>query len=170
MKKRMIMVLAMAMAMAVLASGVAQAATQRPLTLTKSANTDSVAVGEPVTFTITEINNQPFTLSEVELRDSLPANVKFVSATPSKGSYELVPVGPDGARNVYFYPGAIASGATATIEIVVIPTEPGTITNNAFDIGENQASASVSVYPVWMPATLGKATVAIAGGAVAIAG
>lgn len=168
MKKRMIMVLALAMAIAVLTSGVAQAATQRPLTLTKTANADAVAVGEPVTFTITETNNQPFTLSEVEIRDSLPANVKFVSATPSQGSYEFVPVGPDGARNVYFYPGAIASGATASIDIVVVPTEPGTITNNAFDIGENQASASVSVKPA--PShTPGKA-VAIAGGAVAIAG
>ena len=176
-KRRLVMVLALAMTMAVLAAGTAHAATQRPLTLTKSASADAVRVGEPVAFTITETNNQPFALDHVGVRDSLPAGVELVSATASQGQCSFVPVGPDGAPNIQCDLGTLPSGATATIDVVVIPTKPGTITNNAFDIGENQASASVSVYPAWtpvhpaswMPAPLGKA-VAIAGGAVAIAG
>ena len=148
MKKRMITVLALAMTIAVLATNVALATMQqRPLTLTKSANVNAVTVGEQVSFTLTETNNQPFDLNGVGVRDSLPANVNFVSATSSQGTCSYVPVGPDGVPNVQCDLGTLPSGATATINIVVVPTQPGSITNTAVDIGENQASASVSVSP-----------------------
>jgi uncharacterized repeat protein (TIGR01451 family) len=132
-------------------------------TLTNTASADAVRVGEPVTFTVTETNNESFTISP-QVKDSLPAGVEFVSATSSQGSCSFDP--PTG--NVDCELGTLPPGATATIDIVVIPTQPGIITNNAFDL-INQASASVSVYPSWMSAGLGKA-IAISGGAVAIAG
>lgn len=164
-KKRIMVVLALAMMVSVLATGVAQAATQRPLTLTKSASADSVRVGDSVAFTITETNNQPFALEHVGVRDELPAGVEFVSASSTQGSCSFDPA----TNNVQCDLGTLPSGATAYIDVVVTPKEPGTITNNAYDIGENQASASVAVYPSWIPQAVGKA-IAVAGGAVAIAG
>lgn len=119
-----------------------------------SASADAVKVGEPVTFTIAETNNQPFDLyglgdEGVGLRDSLPANVDFVSATPSQGTCTYVHegLGPNDGGDVWCNLGTLPSGATAYIDVVVIPTEPGTITNTAIDIGESQTSASVEVYP-----------------------
>jgi uncharacterized repeat protein (TIGR01451 family) len=149
MKKRMITVLALATTLAVLATSEALAASQsqRPLTLTKSANADAVTVGDRVTFTLTETNNQPSDLTGVGVRDPLPANVNFVSATSSQGTCSYEAVGPGGGPNVQCDLGTLPSGATATMHIVVVPTQPGTIKNTAIDIGENQASASVSVSP-----------------------
>jgi uncharacterized repeat protein (TIGR01451 family) len=163
MKKRIMVVAALVMMIAVLAAGTAHAGTRALTTLTNTANTDAVRVGELVTFTITEINNESFAISP-QVRDSLPAGVEFVSATSSQGSCSFDPA----TSNVDCELGTLAPGATATIDVVVIPTQPGIITNNAFDL-INQASASVSVYPSWVPTGLGKA-VAMAGGAVAIAG
>src|SRR3712207_563377 len=91
MKKRIMVVLALAMVVSVLATVVAQAATQRPLTLTKSASADSVRVGDSVAFTITETNNQPFALGHVSVRDQLPEGVEFVSASSSQGSCSFDP-------------------------------------------------------------------------------
>jgi hypothetical protein len=164
MRKRVLLLLtAMAIAvLAILTAGVVQAqdrsAGTRPLTLTMSASADTVRVGEPVTFTIAETNNQPFALEGMPVsqspfgdegtfvRDSLPANVDFVSAAPSQGRCIHLPdgLGPNDA-DVWCTFGTLQSGATAYIDVVVTPTEPGTITNNAVDVGENQASASVEV-------------------------
>jgi len=167
MKKRMMMALALAMMIVVLAAGTAHAGTLALTTLTKTASANSVAVGEPVTFTIKETNDEHFTLSP-QVKDFLPAGVEYVSATSSQGQCSFVPGGPNGSGSVECDLGALPSGATAVIDVVVIPTQPGIITNHAVDL-VNQASASISVYPSWVPAPLGKA-VAVAGGAIAIAG
>ena len=163
MKKRIMVVAVLAMMIAVLAAGTAHAGTRALTTLTNTASTDAVRVGDPVTFTVTETNNESFATSP-QVRDSLPAGVEFVSVTSSQGSCSFDPA----TSSVDCELGTLAPGATATIDVVVIPTQPGIITNNAFDL-INQASASVSVYPSWVPTGLGKA-VAMAGGAVAIAG
>ncbi len=167
MKKRMMMVLALAMMIAVLAAGTAHAGTRALTTLTKTASANSVAVGDQVAFTITETNNESFAISP-QVKDSLPAGVEFVSATSSQGQCSFIPGGPNGSGSVECDIGTLPPGATAVIDVVVVPTQPGIITNNAYDL-INQATASVSVYPAWTPPALGKA-VAIAGGAIAIAG
>ncbi len=163
MKKRMVMVLALAMMVAVLAAGTAHAGTRALTTLTNTASPDAVRVGDPVTFTITETNKESFAI-DPQVKDSLPAGVTFVWASPSQGSYSFDPA----TNDVEWDLGTLPPGATATIDVVVIPTESGIITNKAYDL-INQASASVSVYPSWVPTPLGKA-VAVAGGAIAIAG
>jgi uncharacterized repeat protein (TIGR01451 family) len=164
MKKRMMAALVLAMMIVVLAAGTANAGTRALTTLTNTASADAARVGEPVTFTITETNKESFALGPVQVKDSLPTGVEFVSATPSQGSCSFDPATDNVGCNL----GTLPSGATATIDVVVIPTQPGIITNNAFDL-INQASASVSVYPSWVPTTVGK-TIAIAGGAVATVG
>ena len=58
------------------------------------------------------------------MTDTLPSGVTFVSATPSQGSCA-------GTTTVVCNLGTIASGAAATVTIVVQPTVSGTITNRA---------------------------------------
>ncbi|MDQ4004447.1 MAG: DUF11 domain-containing protein [Actinomycetota bacterium] len=105
------------------------------------ANPDPATVGQPLTFTITETNNQPFTFPEVAVRDLLPDEVTFVSATPSQGECDFAP----SVNNVFCEFGDIPSGGTATVDIVATPTTTGTITNTAYDILNNLAQGSVSV-------------------------
>ena len=59
------------------------------------------------------------------LTDPLPAGVTFVSATPSQGTCSQV------AGTVTCPLGTIASGANATVSVVVTPTTDGTLTNTA---------------------------------------
>jgi len=157
MKTRMTIVLALAMVMAVLAAGTAHAGTRALTTLTNTASDKSVAVGDQVAFTITETNDESFTIGP-QVKDSLPAGVEFVQATlnvwdqngaplgTSPGQCSFVPGGDNGSGSVECDIGTLPPGGTAVIDVVVVPREPGIITNVAYDL-INQASASVSVDP-----------------------
>ena len=61
--------------------------------------------------------------TDVAVSDPLPADVSFVSATASQGGYDA----GTGAWNV----GALASGASAQLDIAVLVDVEGTITNTA---------------------------------------
>jgi uncharacterized repeat protein (TIGR01451 family) len=110
--------------------------------------------GEPASFTITKTNLAPSDL-EWSVRDFLPANTEFVSATSSQGSCALasreelgIPYNPTNGHDsdvVQCDLGVIPSGGLATIDVTVTPTIPGEITNYAADTGESQASATVEV-------------------------
>ena len=159
-KRRMLMVVALAMILAVLAAGTAHAGTRASTTLTNTASADSVAVGDQVAFTITETNNESFAISP-QVKDFLPSGVAFEQVTlnvwdqngapleHSQGQCSFIPGEPNGSGSVECDIGTLAPGATAVIDVVVVPTQPGIITNNAYDL-TNQASASVSVYPSWI--------------------
>src|SRR5262249_25460663 len=83
----------------------------------------------PFTYTITVTNNGPSPTQEARILDTLPAELTFVSTTPSQGSCE--PFDPI-ARQVICRFGTLASGASATASIVVTaPSTTGTITNTA---------------------------------------
>jgi len=138
-------------------------------TLTYTPSADSVAVGEPVTFTITETNNEPYALSGVGVRvhpnpSEITSPTDFVSVTLSQGYCEF-PISQGGPRlfpNPICYLGTLPPGTTAVIDLVVVPREPGTIstsavaTMNAISDGKccgqgwqitwPSVSASVSVY------------------------
>jgi uncharacterized repeat protein (TIGR01451 family) len=144
-KRRMLMVVALAMIIALLAAGMAHAGTRANTTLTDAASADSVAVGDQVTFVLGETNNESFAISP-QVKDFLPPGVEFVSATPSQGQCSFVPGGPNGSGSVECDLGTLPPGATAFIDVVVVPTQPGTIINDANDL-INQASASVEVHP-----------------------
>jgi uncharacterized repeat protein (TIGR01451 family) len=157
-----------AMMIVVLAAGTAHAGTRANTTLTNAASADSVAVGDQVTFTLGENNNESFAISP-QVKDFLPPGVEFVSATSSQGQCSFIPGEHNGSGSVQCDIGTLPPGATAFIDVVVVPTQPATITNDANDL-INQASASVEVHPAQdSPAPHGKA-VAKAGGAVAVAG
>jgi uncharacterized repeat protein (TIGR01451 family) len=168
MKKKMMILVTVAMMVVVLAAGTAHAGTRANTSLTNAASADSVAVGDQVTFVLGETNNESFAISP-QVKDFLPAGVQFVSATSSQGQCSFIPGGPNGSGSVECDIGTLPPGATAFIDVVVVPTQPGTIVNDATDL-TNQASASVEVHPAPKPpAPHGKA-VAVAGGAVAVAG
>jgi uncharacterized repeat protein (TIGR01451 family) len=95
------------------------------LAITKTDNRTSAApTGRNLTYTVTVTNNGPDPAEEVVMTDTLPGSVTFVSATPSVGSCA-------GTAPVTCLLGTMANGAVVTIDIVVKPTQVGSITNTA---------------------------------------
>lgn len=87
---------------------------------------DPATVGIPLTFVVVVTNNSfP---QHVGFKDFLPSNVTFVSATPDQGF-----CGPPhhGGNLVDCTLGTIPTGGSVAVEMIVIPTTPGTTTNLA---------------------------------------
>lgn len=97
------------------------------LGITKVDTSDPVIAGNNLTYTLTVTNAGPSTASNVTVTDILPANLTFVSATPSQGT------ATNASGTVTGNLGNLASGATATITVValVAGTFSGTLTNTA---------------------------------------
>jgi uncharacterized repeat protein (TIGR01451 family) len=95
------------------------------LSVSKADSSDPVALGEPLTYTVTVLNQGPDGATGVTLTDEIPGNVTFVSTTPSQGSCSQA------FGIVSCSLGALASGASATVSIVVEPNAVATITNRA---------------------------------------
>jgi uncharacterized repeat protein (TIGR01451 family) len=95
------------------------------LSLTKSGPAGRSPTGRNMTYSLTVANGGPETGTDVVVTDTLPATVTFVSATPSQGS-----CGQAGGV-VTCNLGTILSEGSATIDIVVKPTQAGVITNTA---------------------------------------
>lgn len=94
------------------------------LFVAKAAAPDSVTVGDDLAYTVTVTNNGPDEAMGVTLTDTLPADVTFVSATPTQGSCS-------GTRTITCDLGILANGATATVAIAVTLTTAGQISNTA---------------------------------------
>ncbi|HEY0231420.1 MAG TPA: hypothetical protein VGC55_09220 [Dokdonella sp.] len=114
----------------------------------KTVDNGAPNVGEQVTFTITATNNGPSDATGVQITDALPSGLVFVSATPSQGAY-------DNASGLWSA-GALANGASATLQITATVIATGTLTNTATRTGgdqldpnpsNNSASASVNGQP-----------------------
>jgi uncharacterized repeat protein (TIGR01451 family) len=93
--------------------------------ITKTDSNDPAPTGRDLTYTLTVTNNGPDATPAVEVTDTLPASVTFVSATPSQGTCD------QSGNVVTCQLGALGSGDTATVDIVVRPTQAGRITNTA---------------------------------------
>ena len=125
-------------------------ATSADLSLTKTDSTDPIAVGNNLTYTLTVSNAGPSDATSVVLTDPLPAGITYVSATPSQGTCSQA------AGTVTCPLGTIASGANATVSVVVTPTTDGTLTNTASvssattdpNGGNNGASETTDVTPI----------------------
>ena len=116
-------------------------------TLTKTASPNPVTVGQQLTFTLTETADPAAGYVSRSVIDTLPAGVRFVSATSSQGTCAFDP----GANTVTCGPFFLLfSGSPFTASIVVVPTKPGTITNTARDNGgpPNVVSVDVTVLPL----------------------
>ena len=103
-----------------------QAQTEEGISATQTVAPDPATVGSPLTFTVVVTNNSfP---QHVGFKDFLPPGMTFVSATPSQGY-----CGPPhhGGNLFNCTLGTIPTGGSVTVEIVAIPTTPGTLTNDA---------------------------------------
>ena len=99
------------------------------LSIVKVDRPDPVFVGADLTYTLTVRNLGPDTATNVRVADALPVATKFVSVRTSQGTCTGGPI-------VRCSLGTMASGARATITIVVRPTEPGVLIHSATVVGE----------------------------------
>jgi uncharacterized repeat protein (TIGR01451 family) len=107
---------------------------------------DPATFGGAFQYVATVTNSGPDTATNVHLQDALPANVVLLSASPSQGSCA-------GATDVDCDLGTIASGATATVTLLVAPTATGTVENTVTVSadqtdpvpGNNSATATTTV-------------------------
>ena len=116
------------------------------IAITKTVDNATPALNSNVTFTITATNNGPNNATGVQVTDTLPAGLTFVSAAPL-GVYNS----GTGVWNV----GSMANGANATLSIVAKVTTTAPVSNTATKTAEDQTdpvgtnnSASVTVTPV----------------------
>ncbi|MGB5623761.1 MAG: choice-of-anchor Q domain-containing protein [Gammaproteobacteria bacterium] len=87
---------------------------------------DPVVGGGALSYTLTVDNEGPGPATQVQLTDTLPAGVSFVSATPTQGSCA------EAGGVVTCDLGTLASDASTDVVIVVTaPAVPGVITNSA---------------------------------------
>ncbi len=93
------------------------------LSVTKTVSNSRPDINENVDFTVTVTNSGPNTATNVQLSDSLPSGLGFVSATATQGSY----VETTGIWTV----GTLASGASATLTFTTTVNSFGTQTNTA---------------------------------------
>ncbi len=125
------------------------------LSVQKTAAPNPVFVSQNVTYTMVVKNNSTVSgATGVVLTDSLPAAMKFVSATTSQGSLITPPVGSNGIVTANL--GSLGIGATATVTVTVSASAAGVITNTATVTGNesdplaanNTDSATTSVTAV----------------------
>src|SRR5919108_244217 len=95
------------------------------LSVAKSDSPDPVSKGAQLTYSIVVTNNGPGSAASVQLTDSLPANVQFVSATSTAGSCTQT------GNTVACDLGDISNGTSVTVSIIVKPKKASTITNTA---------------------------------------
>jgi uncharacterized repeat protein (TIGR01451 family) len=120
------------------------------LSVTKTDSPDPAHVGQKLTYTVAVTNNGPDQATGVILSDTLPKTTGFGSVSTTQGTCTRTKTG------VMCNLGTLASGGTATVTIVVKPTQKGTITNTVTvaatsptdpNTANNTASQSTVVKP-----------------------
>jgi uncharacterized repeat protein (TIGR01451 family) len=146
--------------------------TERPtdLAITKVDSADPSRAGRNLTYTLAVTNNGPNPATGVTVTDTLPSGLTARSSSASQGSCS-------GTTTVTCALGDMASGASATVTIVVRPTAAGTITNTASVSGNqpdpntanNTASQDTTISPA-PPARVDRAKPRISVGGVQASG
>jgi uncharacterized repeat protein (TIGR01451 family) len=130
------------------------APTAPDLALSGSAPT-SVTLGQSVTYTLLVTNGGAGGATGVTLTDTLPTGATFVSATGG--------VTPAGGV-LTFAIGSLASGASDTVTIVVRPTAPASLTNNAA-VRMDRTDPTPADNSLSLPTTVVVPDLALSGGA-----
>jgi uncharacterized repeat protein (TIGR01451 family) len=98
--------------------------------IAKTADVTNVAVGSPVTFTVTARNAGPSAATDVRIAENLSPGLALVSATPSVGTF-------DPATRVWSI-DMLAANTSATLTVVANVTEAGAIQNTARKVGQRE--------------------------------
>jgi len=121
-------------------------------TLAQTASPDPVTVGQPLTFTITLVNNSGYDGDSA--MGILPEGVTLASQptqTTPNGGCEVNPAGiltgDSSSRYFLCVLSPIPAGGSATATLTMIPTVPGTLTNTVQDFFGQQVQTSVTVLP-----------------------
>jgi len=94
------------------------------IAVTNTDSPDPATTGSSLTYRVVVTNNGPANATNVNLTDALPANVNFVSATPSQGTCS-------GTTTITCALGSLAVNTSATVNIVVTPQAVGTLNDSA---------------------------------------
>ncbi len=120
------------------------------VSVTNVASAAIAAVGEKLTYTLTVRNTGALTAQSVVLKDTLPANATFDSATVSQGAFTVA----NGV--ITFDLGSIPVGTVVTATVVIVPTLKQSFLINTAQVsstggdlftGNNTATASTLVPP-----------------------
>ena len=113
-----------------------QARSESGISITQTADPNPATVGQPLTFTVMVTNNSA--PQHTGLKDFFPEGAELVSATPRQGN-----CGSGHRSNaVQCALGDLPSAGSATVEVVVLPTGPGTAMNSAVGGGEHSPEVS----------------------------
>jgi uncharacterized repeat protein (TIGR01451 family) len=118
------------------------------LSLTKTGSPNPATVGTTLSYRITVTNNGPAAATNVNVTDTLPPGVTFVSSSTTQGTC-------NGTTTVNCNLGTLSNGANAVVTINVTPTVAGQLTNTASatgaeadsDASNNSATANTVVDP-----------------------
>lgn len=100
------------------------------LRLTVGDAPDPLVVGNPLTYTLSILNQGPFAMPNVTLTDTLPDTVDLLAATTSQGTLNT------NAHPVTGNLGPLGVGASLTVTLTVATRVPGAITNFATISGQ----------------------------------
>lgn len=118
------------------------------LSIAKAGAPDPVSPGGSLVYTITVANAGPDAAAGVQVTDTLPGGVSFVSASPSQGT-----CGPP--NPVACDLGSLATGASATIAITVVAPLSGTSLDNAASVASTVADPDPSDNQVQIATAIG---------------
>ena len=106
------------------------------IVLSKTVDQVTPTVGTVVTFTITASNRGPSDATGVLVIDQLPSGLALISATASQGSYER--------ETGFWRVGAIANGASATLQLAARVGVPARLVNIATKTSGDQFDPDAS--------------------------
>ncbi len=117
------------------------------LSVSKSANDLTPNVGDEITFTVTVNNAGPDAASNITITDQLPSGFTFVSATPSRGTY-------DNSTGLWSF-ASLNNAGVATLVVKATALSTGSFVNTATisaadqnDTDNTNNSASVTLDPM----------------------
>lgn len=99
------------------------------LDITKTADHDTVTVGDEIAYTITVTNTGDAEAENVVVTDTLPEGVTYLEST-GNGAYDA------DARTIAWTVGALAAEESETVTVTVSADEAGTVTNTAEAIAD----------------------------------
>ncbi len=124
------------------------------VTIAKQVDQATASPDDTLVYTIVVTNNGPSTATDVDLTDTLPAGVTFVSGTTTVGGQSVN--GSGGSQTVTSTIGTLLNGQSATITInaTIDSTTTGTLTNTVItsatgesNTNNNTATAQTVIQP-----------------------